>query len=186
MAFAATKTLVRRTKLGGAGQGAPFGPDWPGKLCGAKTKRSGLPCQAPAMKNGRCRFHGGKCTGPKTVAGKNAIRRAATKHGRYAGPDHPDLPGVGPQWPGAEHRVLLRAFRSAADDRDFWRRLRVNGWKGLARYTGVDRRRFRPLRLLSNEMDRYLRVGNLRAAAEIAVALLPYFHARVDASSVAA
>jgi hypothetical protein len=28
--------------------------------CGAKCKRSGLPCVQPAMKNGRCRLHGGK------------------------------------------------------------------------------------------------------------------------------
>jgi len=27
--------------------------------CGAKT-RKGTPCQSPAMKNGRCRMHGGK------------------------------------------------------------------------------------------------------------------------------
>jgi hypothetical protein len=31
--------------------------------CGAKSKRTGKPCQAPAMKNGRCRLHGGKLTG---------------------------------------------------------------------------------------------------------------------------
>tara|TARA_B100001123_G_C15224851_1_gene992747 strand:+ start:294 stop:743 length:450 start_codon:yes stop_codon:yes gene_type:complete len=29
-------------------------------LCGAKAKRTGLPCRQPAMKNGRCRLHGGK------------------------------------------------------------------------------------------------------------------------------
>src|SRR5829696_6743343 len=28
------------------------------RLCGAKTRR-GAPCQNPAMKNGRCRMHGG-------------------------------------------------------------------------------------------------------------------------------
>jgi hypothetical protein len=27
--------------------------------CGAKTRRSGKPCQCPAMANGRCRIHGG-------------------------------------------------------------------------------------------------------------------------------
>jgi hypothetical protein len=41
--------------------------------CGAKT-RHGEPCQAPAMKNGRCKLHGGKSTGPKTEKGKaNAL-----------------------------------------------------------------------------------------------------------------
>ena len=32
--------------------------------CGAKT-RKGTPCRAAAMKNGRCRMHGGKSTGPR-------------------------------------------------------------------------------------------------------------------------
>ena len=44
--------------------------------CGAKT-RKGTPCKSPAMKNGRCRMHGGKSTGaPK--GNQNAY-----KHGLY-------------------------------------------------------------------------------------------------------
>lgn len=31
--------------------------------CGARRKYDGQPCQAPAMKNGRCYLHGGKSTG---------------------------------------------------------------------------------------------------------------------------
>ena len=50
--------------------------------CGAKNRRD-LPCQCPAMANGRCRLHGGKSTGPKTAAGIERIRRAVTKDGRY-------------------------------------------------------------------------------------------------------
>jgi hypothetical protein len=50
--------------------------------CGAKT-RKGTPCLCPAMKNGRCRLHGGLSTGPKTVAGIERIRQAVTKHGFY-------------------------------------------------------------------------------------------------------
>jgi len=50
--------------------------------CGAKTRR-GTPCQAPAMKNGRCRLHGGKSTGPRTPEGIEIIRRAHLKHGEY-------------------------------------------------------------------------------------------------------
>jgi len=42
----------------------------PFKQCGATGKRSGLPCVQPAMKNGRCRFHGGKSTGAKTPMGR--------------------------------------------------------------------------------------------------------------------
>ena len=51
--------------------------------CGAQT-RSGAPCRAAAMPNGRCRMHGGPSTGPKTEAGKAAIRASQTKHGRYS------------------------------------------------------------------------------------------------------
>src|SRR5262245_50132797 len=51
--------------------------------CGAKT-RLGTPCQGPAMRNGRCRMHGGASTGPKTPAGLEAIRRSRTIHGYYS------------------------------------------------------------------------------------------------------
>lgn len=45
--------------------------------CGAKT-RSGHPCQAKAMPNGRCRMHGGNAT--KTHKGNQNAR----KHGIYS------------------------------------------------------------------------------------------------------
>jgi len=51
--------------------------------CGAMTRR-GTSCQCPAMRNGRCRIHGGLSTGPKTAEGIERIRRAVTKHGRYS------------------------------------------------------------------------------------------------------
>jgi len=51
--------------------------------CGAKT-RKGSPCLSPAMKNGRCRLHGGKSTGPRTLEGIERIRAAHLKHGRYS------------------------------------------------------------------------------------------------------
>ena len=37
-------------------------------LCGAKTRR-GRACRCLALKNGRCRLHGGLSTGPKTEDG---------------------------------------------------------------------------------------------------------------------
>lgn len=37
----------------------------------------------PAMKNGRCRMHGGKSTGPKTLSGKDRSAMANFKHGFY-------------------------------------------------------------------------------------------------------
>lgn len=52
--------------------------------CGART-RSGRPCLSPAMKNHKCRMHGGSSTGPKTAEGLERIRAARTVHGRYSG-----------------------------------------------------------------------------------------------------
>jgi hypothetical protein len=49
--------------------------------CGAGT-RAGHPCRSPAMANGRCRMHGGKSTGPRTVEGLERCRTAPLKHGR--------------------------------------------------------------------------------------------------------
>lgn len=34
------------------------------RTCGARTRAGGA-CRGPAMANGRCRFHGGKSTGPR-------------------------------------------------------------------------------------------------------------------------
>lgn len=46
-------------------------------ICGAKT-RSGQPCQAQAMPNGRCRMHGGK------AADTHKGNQNARKHGIYS------------------------------------------------------------------------------------------------------
>lgn len=55
-------------------------------LCGAKSKRNQKkPCRQPAMANGRCRLHGGKCRGPKTKNGLENSRNANWKHGYYSG-----------------------------------------------------------------------------------------------------
>jgi hypothetical protein len=56
----------------------------PFKQCGATGKRSGLPCVQPAMKNGRCRFHGGKSTGAKTPEGMARQHTANYTHGLYS------------------------------------------------------------------------------------------------------
>ena len=48
--------------------------------CGAKTRAGGC-CRQPAMKNGRCRMHGGLSTGPRTAEGLARARRARWKHG---------------------------------------------------------------------------------------------------------
>ena len=51
------------------------------RRCGAKT-RAGHPCGRYAMKNGRCRMHGGLSTGPRTPEGRERARLAGWKHGR--------------------------------------------------------------------------------------------------------
>jgi flagellar biosynthesis/type III secretory pathway chaperone len=52
------------------------------RKCGAIT-RKGTKCQAPAMKNGRCRMHGGKSTGVKTIEGLEKIKKANFKNGNF-------------------------------------------------------------------------------------------------------
>ena len=51
--------------------------------CGART-RAGTPCKNWSMRNGRCRMHGGKSTGPKTPEGRDRIRTARWKDGKYS------------------------------------------------------------------------------------------------------
>ena len=65
-----------------AGHATRFGPDWPGRRCGAKTRAGGM-CQNPAIgSRTRCKLHGGKSTGPRTPEGKARSIAAHTKHGR--------------------------------------------------------------------------------------------------------
>lgn len=64
------------------GLGTRFGPDWPGRRCGAKTRQS-TPCRKPALKgHTRCQLHGGKSTGPKTIEGRQRVSEAHFKHGQ--------------------------------------------------------------------------------------------------------
>lgn len=52
--------------------------------CGAKSKRTALPCRQPAMPNGKCRLHGGFSTGPKTPEGLSRSRKANWQHGEFS------------------------------------------------------------------------------------------------------
>ncbi len=67
--------------------------------CGART-RAGTPCQGPAMRNGRCRMHGGASTGPRTAEGLQRIAQARTVHGAYS----------------AEVRALRRMLRNLGEE----------------------------------------------------------------------
>src|SRR5208337_814780 len=77
--------------------GNPRGNPHLAPRCGAKARRTGCACRAPAMANGRCRSHGGKSTGPRTAEGRARVARANTTHGKYA------QAGL-----GAKHRVHAR------------------------------------------------------------------------------
>ena len=45
-------------------------------FCGAYARSTGKPCQASALRNGRCRNHGGLSTGPKSLEGRRSIAEA--------------------------------------------------------------------------------------------------------------
>lgn len=62
--------------------------------CGAYCRTTGRPCRTPAMKNGRCRMHGGR-------AGRKPI------HGRYSKATLAER---------REVRTLIRAVRAWLDD----------------------------------------------------------------------
>lgn len=74
---------IPHERLGGSRNERPSSAFTNVQRCGAKTRR-GTPCGCPAMKNGRCRLHGGLSTGPKTAEGIARIQAANTKHGRYS------------------------------------------------------------------------------------------------------
>jgi hypothetical protein len=53
------------------------------RQCSAKSKRTGVQCRAPAIKDKtKCQTHGGKSTGPRTTEGKARIAAAHLAHGR--------------------------------------------------------------------------------------------------------
>ena len=85
-AFAEVRTqnaaapVIRPLNRGRLKNGNPSGDYMAAPRCGART-RAGCSCRQPAMTNGRCRFHGGKSTGPRTADGLERCRRARLAHG---------------------------------------------------------------------------------------------------------
>lgn len=45
-------------------------------LCKAFARSTGQPCKLRALRNGRCRLHGGLSTGPRTPQGKAKVSEA--------------------------------------------------------------------------------------------------------------
>jgi hypothetical protein len=76
----ATLPADRRGRLR---NGAASGDFLAAPRCGART-RAGSCCRQPAMRNGRCRMHGGLSTGPRTAAGRARCAAARRTHGFYS------------------------------------------------------------------------------------------------------
>jgi hypothetical protein len=74
--------------------------------CGART-RAGHPCGRYAMKNGRCRMHGGLSTGPRTPEGLERSRKSNWKHGRCS------AEAIASR---QENRALMRLMRELIDE----------------------------------------------------------------------
>jgi hypothetical protein len=72
-----------RDRRGRLRNGATPGDFLAAPRCGART-RAGECCRQPAMRNGRCRMHGGLSTGPRTAAGRARCAAARRTHGLYA------------------------------------------------------------------------------------------------------
>ena len=73
------------TRLGWLKNGNRPGRFSDARRCGARSKRTGQPCRAPACRGKRrCRLHGGRSTGPRTAEGLQRSRRARWKSGFYS------------------------------------------------------------------------------------------------------
>lgn len=104
----------RPSRLGWLKNGNRPGRFADARRCGARTKRTGQPCRAPACRGKRrCRLHGGKSTGPRTVEGIQRSRRARWKHGYYS-EAHRE----------AQARALQRARQQTAEAMAYLRALR--------------------------------------------------------------
>jgi hypothetical protein len=75
--------LPHAKRRGQLKNGNPSGDPSIAPRCGATTRRH-TSCLAPAMRNGRCRLHGGKSTGPRTPEGIARSKRANWIHGFYS------------------------------------------------------------------------------------------------------
>ena len=61
--------------------------------CGARGKRLGVPCRIKAIyANGRCRFHGGLSTGPKSIDGKARSAMNVRREGKPTNPSTSNRP----------------------------------------------------------------------------------------------
>jgi len=78
-----TENQLHAKRRGWLKNGNPPGDFSKAPRCMATTRQK-TPCQSPAMKNGRCRMHGGGSTGPKTAEGLRNSQCGNLKHGLYS------------------------------------------------------------------------------------------------------
>jgi hypothetical protein len=72
-----------RERRGRLRNGAEPGDFLAAPRCGSRTRAGGC-CRQPAMRNGRCRLHGGLSTGPRTAEGRARCAHARRIHGFYS------------------------------------------------------------------------------------------------------
>jgi len=81
--FSPSASSLPQDRRGRLRNGARPGDFLTAPRCGART-RCGGSCRQPAMRNGRCRLHGGLSTGPRTAEGRARCARARLTHGGYS------------------------------------------------------------------------------------------------------
>ncbi|HTO83027.1 MAG TPA: HGGxSTG domain-containing protein [Methylomirabilota bacterium] len=81
--FSPSASSLPQDRRGRLRNGARPGDFLTAPRCGART-RCGGSCRQPAMRNGRCRMHGGLSTGPRTAEGRARCARARLTHGGYS------------------------------------------------------------------------------------------------------
>jgi hypothetical protein len=87
------------------------------KHCGAKTRKpGGASCRLKGVgKGGRCRFHGGRSSGPKTTEGRARIAEAARKRWEQYRAEHPRL--FTNEITARQENRIRKAFREQWDRR---------------------------------------------------------------------
>ena len=90
--------------------------------CGAYARSTGLPCQAKALANGKCRLHGGLARGATTPEGRIAIAEA-TRQRMATGQRKQALAGFY-RWLNTGGRETLSRLAVAREKRKRWLRQR--------------------------------------------------------------
>jgi len=89
--------------------------------CEAYARSTGNPCQAKALKNGRCGRHGGMSSGPKTPEGRLAIAQA-TRQRMASGQQERVMAGFY-RWLEGGGREMLSRLAKNREKRKRWKRM---------------------------------------------------------------